>query len=118
MAHKISKVDSIFSEHNRRKKLKEELKIEKKNWHKDDVVIYKTKEQTFKAEIVGFNENSAIVYNLKENRVYNVSFRNMYDPASLKPLKNTKRFEAVSVTNRWLTAYNPTDKERTDWLWE
>lgn len=96
-------------------KLKEENKISDKKWYKGDTVICRMEEDVFEAEIIGFYENSAVVNNLYNNKMYCCSFRNMIDVSTHKPLKTTKRIEAVSSNGNWKTAYLPTQEEAQKW---
>lgn len=108
-------VDSLHKEVHEKSTLKNQKKIGRKNWHKGDLVICRMEEEIFKAEIFGFYENSAVVYNIYNKRLYCCSFRNMLNEKTQKPLKPTPKHEAVNGKHRQMTAYLPTDKERAEW---
>ncbi|TWK08613.1 hypothetical protein CHCC20442_4326 [Bacillus licheniformis] len=83
-------------------------------WKEGALVICRTRKEIFEAKIIGFKENSAMVEDKRgERRV--VSYRNMLDPESNKPLKKTPKKEAISNGGNYLTAYIPTEKEQGAW---
>lgn len=105
-------VDDLNKNNLKKSYLKKSKKIDNKTWKKGQKVICKMQEETFKAEIIGFYENSAVVNNAHNKRLYCCSFRNMFDLKTKKALKETTLKEHISTTFKPQTAYLPDEKER------